>query len=196
MSKIGVFGGAFDPIHIGHVEMAKAAKKELKLTEMMLIPTSLPPFDDKNVCASFADRLEMTRLAFEGEDGFSVSDIEKRLNGRSYTINTVRALKEILPKCELYLIIGGDQLYTIEKWYRYEALLKECRVTAVTRGGMSYTDMQEYANELGRVKVLNLDIPDVSSTQIREMLQKGESAEGLAPPAVLKYIYDRGLYRG
>ena len=196
MSKIGIFGGAFDPIHSGHVEMALQAKKELKLTEVMLIPTAQPPFEDKTCTASFENRMEMTRLAFDGMDGFSVSDIEKKLKGRSYTINTVRALKELLPKCELYLIIGGDQLYEIEKWYRYEALLKECRVTAVTRGNMSYTDMQEYANELGHVRVLNLDIPDVSSTQVREKLREGQDAAGLVPEKVLRYINDRGLYRG
>ena len=195
MSKVGIFGGAFDPIHVGHVEMAVQAKKELKLSELLLIPTAEPPH--KGDCTvPFADRLEMTRLAFEGVDGIAVSDIEKKLGGRSYTINTIRALKEIYPKTELYLIIGGDQFFTIEKWFRYEAILKECHVTAVTRAGISYADMQEYANELGRVRVLNLDIPAVSSSEIRERLQKGESVQGLVPDAVLRHIETRGLYRG
>ncbi len=195
MSKIGVFGGAFDPIHTGHVQLAVQAKKELKLSEVVLIPTALPPFSEKSCSAPFADRFEMTRLAFGDMNGFAVSDIEKKLKGKSYTINTVRALKEIYPKDELYLLIGGDQLYTIERWFRYEALLKECRVTAVTRAGMSYADMQEYANELGRVRVLNLDVPDISSTTVRELLSTGGDTSGMIPDIVRKYIDDRGLYR-
>ena len=196
MSKVGIFGGAFDPIHSGHVEMAVLAKKELKLSEMLIIPTANPPFG-KKCSAPFSDRAEMAGLAFEGIDGFAVSDIEKKISGKSYTINTLRALKEIYPQgTDFWLIIGGDQLFEIERWFRYEAILKECHVAAVTRDGVSYADMQEYANELGRVRVLNLPIPAVSSTEVREKLLNGESTAGLIPDAVAKYIGDRGLYRG
>lgn len=196
MSKVGIFGGAFDPPHIGHVQLAVQAKKELKLAEIVIVPTAKSPFG-KEWGVSFDDRLEMARLAFGGNDGFKISDIEKKLKGNSYTINTLRALKEIYPeKTDFYLLIGGDQLFSIEKWYRYEALLKECHVTAVTREGISYTDMQEYSNELGRVKVLNLPIADISSTNLREKLKNGEDTAGLIPDAVLGYINDRGLYRG
>lgn len=196
MSKVGIFGGAFDPVHTGHVALAVKAKKELKLAELIVIPTANSPFG-KDCGASFADRFEMARLAFEGMEYVSISDIEKKLGGKSYTINTLRALREIYPSgTDFHLIIGGDQLFTIEKWYRYESILKECHVCAVTREGISYTDMQEYSNELGRVKVLNIEIPDVSSTRVRELLAKGESADGLVPEPVLKYIADRGLYRG
>ena len=193
--KIGILGGTFDPIHNGHVELALQVKKELKLAEVLVIPAAQPPFKD-GVGASFADRLEMARLAFEGMDGFAVSDIEKKLGGKSFTINTIRALKEIYPpKTELYLIIGGDQLFTIEKWYRSESILKESHVVAVTRGDISYTDMQEYANELGRVRVLNLDIPDISSTAVRETLCGGGDASAVIPAPVAGYIAERGLYR-
>jgi len=196
MSKVGIFGGAFDPPHIGHTELAAQARKDLKLSELLIIPTAEPPFKGK-CTIPFADRFEMSRLAFGGIEGCAVSDIEKKLNGKSYTINTLRALKEIYPpKTDFHLIIGGDQLFTIEKWFRFEAILKECRVCAVTRGGTDYTDMQEYANELGRVKVLNLDIPPVSSTEVREKLARGEDVSGLVPDNVLEYINKRGLYRG
>ncbi len=196
MSKIGILGGTFDPIHNGHIELAVQVKKELKLTEVLIIPAAQPPHKSGE-CSSFADRFEMARLAFEGMDGFAVSDIEKKLGGRSFTINTIRALKEIYPpKTEFYLIIGGDQLFTIESWYKYESILKEAHVTAVTRAGMSYTDMQEYANEIGRVKVLNLDIPDISATHVRELLQNGGVPDGLVPEPVLRCIRERGLYRG
>ena len=196
MSKIGILGGTFDPIHNGHIELAVQVKKELKLTEVLIIPAAQPPHKSGE-CSSFADRFEMARLAFEGMDGFAVSDIEKKLGGRSFTINTIRALKEIYPpKTEFYLIIGGDQLFTIESWYKYESILKEAHVTAVTRAGMSYTDMQEYANEIGRVKVLNLDIPDISATHVRELVHSGGVPDGLVPEPVLRCIRERGLYRG
>ena len=196
MSKVGIFGGTFDPVHIGHTELAVQAAKELKLTETLIIPTADPPFKDK-VGASFRQRMEMVKFAFDGLAGFAVSDIEKKLGGKSYTINTVRALKEIYPpKTEFYLLIGGDQLFTLEKWFRYEALLKETHVCAVTREGIGYTDMVEYANEIGRVKVLDLKIPDVSSTQIRALIADGKDTSGLLCPAVHEYIVKEGLYRG
>ncbi len=197
MSKVGIFGGAFDPLHTGHFELAVQTRKELKLAEMLLIPANDPPLKDKACSTSFEDRFRMIKLAFEGMDGFAVSDIERKLGGRSYTINTVRALRELYPpKTEFHLIIGGDQLFKLPEWYRFEALLKECRVTAVTRGGISYADMQEYANELGHVRVLNLDIPEISSTELRDKLKKGIDVSGLIPEKALAYITERGLYRG
>lgn len=196
MSKVGIFGGTFDPPHIGHIALAEQVKKELKLAEVLVIPAYNSPFKQEDA-SPFRDRFEMTKLAFGGMEGFAVSDIEKKLDGISYTINTLRALKEILPpKTELYFIIGGDQLFTIEKWYRFESVLKESHVVAVTRGDISYTDMQEYANELGRIRVLNCDIPDISSTAVREKLAAGEDASGLVPEKVLEYIAKEGLYRG
>jgi nicotinate-nucleotide adenylyltransferase len=196
MSKIGILGGTFDPPHIGHISLAQQVKKEMKLSEVLVIPAFRTPLK-KDGTSSYKDRFEMTRLTFEGMEGFAVSDIEKKLGGMSYTINTVRALKEIYPqKTEFYLIIGGDQLFQIEKWFRYEAILKECRVVAVTRGDISYTDMQEYANELGRVRVLNMDIPDISSHEIRTKAAAGEDISALVAPAAAEYIRTEGLYRG
>lgn len=165
MSKVGIFGGSFNPIHKGHTELARTAFKMLKLNEMLIIPTAQSPHK-QTAEVSFEDRAEMCRIAFENDKGFTVSDIEKQLGGTSYTINTVRALKEIYPKkTEFYLIIGGDMLFYFENWYRHEALLKECHVVAAARENDSYVDMLEYANELGRVKVLNLPVVEISSTE-------------------------------
>ena len=196
MSKVGILGGAFDPPHIGHIALAEQVKKDLKLASVLVIPTAKPPHKRASA-VPFAKRFDMAALAFGDKEGYAVSDIENRLGGQSYTINTIRALKEILPpKTELYLMIGGDQLFTIEQWYRYESVLKESRVVAVTRGDMSYTDMQEYANELGRVRVINADIPDISSTAVRERIASGGDASDMVPEKVLEYIRREGLYRG
>lgn len=194
MSKVGIFGGAFNPIHNGHTALARAAFKELKLKEMLIIPTGNSPHKE-NSEVSFADRMEMCKIAFRNDEGFAVSDIEKKLGGKSYTINTVRALKEIYPKnTEFYLIIGGDMLFYFENWYRHEALLKECKVVAAARENDSYADMYEYANELGRVKVLNLPVTEVSSTEIREKLKNGGDVSRLIDPEVYEYIKSRGIY--
>ena len=195
MSKVGIFGGSFNPIHKGHTELARAVFKELKLSEMLIIPTAQSPHK-QTAEISFEDRAEMCRIAFENDKGFVISDIEKQLGGTSYTINTVRALKEIYPKnTEFYLIIGGDMLFYFEKWYRHEALLKECHVVAAARDNDSYADMLEYANELGRVKVLNLPVIEISSTELRNKLSKGENCGDMIDQKVMEYISERGIYR-
>lgn len=194
MSKVGIFGGSFNPIHKGHTELARTAFKMLKLNEMLIIPTAQSPHK-QTAEVSFEHRAEMCRLAFENDKGFVISDIEKQLGGTSYTINTVRALKEIYPKkTEFYLIIGGDMLFYFENWFRHEALLKECHVVAAARENDSYVDMLEYANELGRVKVLNLPVVEISSTELREKLAKGEDCGDMLDEKVMAYIAERGIY--
>lgn len=195
MNKVGIFGGSFNPVHKGHTELARAAFKALKLNEMLIIPTGQSPHKKPSE-VSFEDRAEMCRLAFGEDTGFAVSDIEQRLGGTSYTINTVRALKEAYPKnTEFYLIIGGDMLFYFDKWYRYEALLKECHVIAAARENDSYADMLECANELGRVKVLNLPVTEISSTELREKIARGEDTGDMLSEKVKAYISERGLYR-
>ena len=195
MSRTGILGGSFDPVHIGHVELAKTAAADLKLEKLLVIPAFDPPH--KNSCiASFEQRYRMLELSFEGIPKVTVSDIEKRLGGKSYTINTIRALKNELGRTDLYLIIGSDQLYTIEQWYMYGSILKETHTVAVTRGNDSYTDMQEFANSVGRIRVLNTDIPDVSSTEIRERIRNGLPGQELLPSPVAEFIGTEGLYRG
>lgn len=195
MNKVGIFGGAFNPIHNGHTALVRAVAGELKLRETLIIPTAIPPHK-KSEGASFEQRLEMCGLLFGGEAGFTVSDIERKLGAPNYTIHTVRALKEIYPRdTEFYLILGGDMLFYFEHWYRHEALRKECRVVAAARENDSYTDLVEYANRLGRVKVLNLPVMEVSSSEIRGKIRRGESTEGLLDGRVRAYIDERGLYR-
>ena len=121
--------------------------------------------------------------------------MERQLGGEGYSINLIRRFKDIYPKdTKFFLIIGGDMLFGFEKWYRYESILKECTVTAAAREEDSYADMLEYAAELGRIKVLNLPVTDISSTEIREKLKNGESTEGLLSEKVSAYINEHGLY--
>lgn len=197
MIKIGIFGGAFNPIHNGHINMVKEAFADLKLQKMLIIPTCKSPHKD-TALVPFEHRAEMCRLAFADliEEGkFEISDIEQEMGGTSYTILTVRELKKRYPSdAVFYLIIGGDMLFYFDKWYRYEALLGECKVVAAARETSEYSDMVEYATEMGRIKVLNLNVTELSSTQIREKIKNGDSTEGLLPAEVKKYIKENNLY--
>ncbi len=198
MIKIGVFGGAFNPIHNGHVNMVREAFADLKLDKMLIIPTYQSPHKSNEGLIDFSHRAEMCRLAFEPETEkgkFIISDIEKHLGGTSYTILTIRELKKQYPKdAVFYLIIGGDMLFYFEKWYRYEALLSECKVVAAARESSEYPDMCEYAAELGRIKVLNLSVTEVSSTEVREKAKQGEDITDLVPLSVAEYIKENRLY--
>ena len=124
-----------------------------------------------------------------------VSDIESHMGGVSYTINTIRELQKREPKSRFYLLIGGDMLYSFDTWFKYESILKEAEVCAAARGGDNFADMLEFANEMGRIKVLPMDIVDVSSTQIRESVANGGDISGLVPKAVADYIAENGLYK-
>lgn len=194
MIKTGIFGGAFNPVHNGHVRLAEEAVKQLKLKRLLIIPTYDSPHKETRL-ADFDARMEMCRRAFSHIEGAEISDIERRLGGTSYTINTVRELKRQYPGEQFYLLIGGDMLFYFEKWFKYESLLNETKVCAVARDNDSFVDMLEYANELGKVKVLPTKAVEVSSTEIREKLAAGESISSLVPDAVAEYIAEGGLYK-
>ncbi len=198
MIKTGIFGGAFNPVHNGHVNLAKEAIEQLKLRRLLIIPTFESPHKATKLLP-FETRAEMCRLAFESISDkceVTVSDIERQMGGVSYTINTIRELSKRLPGEQLFLLIGGDMLFSFREWYKYENILKESKVCAVARGGDSFTDMLEFAAEMGRVKVLPTNIVDVSSTEIREKLAAGADISQLVPQKVAEYIAKNDLYRG
>lgn len=195
VKKTGVFGGAFNPVHNGHVRLAEEAVKQLKLRRLLIIPTYVSPHKHTELLP-FEERAEMCRRAFGHIPGAEVSDIEVRLGGTSYSINTVRALKEMYPDEQLFLLIGGDMLFSFDKWYKYESLLKETKVCAVARDDDSLVDMMEYANEIGRVKVLPTQAVTMSSTQVRETIANGGDISEMVPAGVAEFIREKGLYGG
>lgn len=195
VQKIGVFGGSFDPPHIGHVTLAKEAIKQLKLTKLLVVPAGTPPHKDKPA-TPFTDRLEMCRLAFSGIEKTEISDIEA--GGVSYTIDTLRKIRHVLPGAtKLYLIIGSDMLFIFDKWYKYSSILKESIVVAAAREDDCYSDMLEQANRIGHIKIINYPAKVTSSTEIRAALASGCDVDGALDnisPLVKQYIGDRGLY--
>ena len=197
--KTGIFGGAFNPVHNGHVNLAREAAAQLKLRRLMIIPTFEPPHKE-NKLLPFDDRAEMCRMAFSDisetcpKCAVEVSDIERRMGGVSYTINTLRELKREFPKEQFFLLIGGDSLFSFDKWFKYESILNECKVCALARGGDSLAEMMEFAAEMGRVKVLPSNVVDISSTEIREKLRNSGDISGLVPNSVAEYIYEHKFF--
>ena len=181
-------------MHNGHVRLAEEAVKQLKLRRLLIIPTYVSPHKHTDL-APYEDRAEMCRRAFGHIPGVEVSDIEVRLGGTSYSINTVRALKEMYPNEQFFLLIGGDMLFSFDKWYKYESLLKETKVCAAARDGDSFADMMEYANELGRIKVLPTQAIEMSSTEVRNTIAQGGDYSVMVPQDVAEYIREKGLYR-
>ena len=199
MIKTGIFGGAFNPPHEGHIAIAKEAANNLNLRKLLIIPSFESPHKSTKLMP-FDDRAEMCRRAFEGVTyhcgcTVEVSDIERRMGGVSYTINTIRELKRTRPGEEFYLIIGSDMLFSFRDWFKYESILKECKVVAVPREGDDMSEMMEFASEIGRIKIMPAVIPGVSSTEIRERLKNGEPVEGLVSDKVSEYISEKGLYK-
>lgn len=198
--KTGIFGGAFNPPHNGHVNLAREAIEQLNLRRLLVIPTFESPHKQTKLLP-FEQREELCRRAFLPLDGsgkcdcrVEISDIEREMGGVSYTINTIRELAKRFPDERFYLLIGGDMLFSFKEWYRYESILKESTVCAIAREEDSFTDMLEFANRIGRVKVISTDIVDVSSTQIRDALAQGKDVSELVPKSVADYITENKLY--
>lgn len=197
MIKTGIFGGAFNPPHNGHINLAKEAIEQLKLRKLLVIPTFESPHKATKL-APFEERAEMCRRAFSGISDkceVEICEIERELGGISYTINTLRALKKRYEDARFFLLIGGDMLFSFTEWFKYESILKECEVCAAARGGDSFSEMLEYATEIGHIKVLPTNVVDISSTEIREKIQKGEDASEWITEDVRGYIEEKGLYR-
>ena len=201
MRRIGIFGGSFDPVHLGHIGLAKDAAKLAGLEKVVLIPAKLQPFKlDKKVTAG-EDRLKMLQLAAEGDDALEVSDYELTRDGISYTYLTMRAMKERYGSdTKLYFITGTDSFLNIDKWMNAEELLSSYSFLVGTRPGYKDRELEEYIERIScdyntEVKHIDNIQVDVSSTEIRERIENGISAADLIPSEVERYIREKGLYR-
>lgn len=195
--RIGIVGGTFDPIHVGHLALARAARDCAQLDRVLLIPAAIPPHRGPAVAAG-DDRLEMTRRAAAGEDGLEVSDIELRRQGASYTVDTLRELSSANPEDELYLVLGWDAARELRSWHEPREVAELARLVVVGRPGLRMpgaSELRAAGLDPERVVLCPQTTPDVSATDLREALAGGGSTHGLLPPRVAEYIQDRGLYR-
>lgn len=198
--KTGIFGGAFNPIHNGHLNLAKKYLEVLNLDRIIFIPTSLPPHKTDRFLASKEDRFNMLELAISDCDRLEISDIEFQRQGKSYTYDTLCLLREKYPNDDFYLIIGADQFLTFNLWYRYRDILDIASIcTAARENGNQREKIIDFSNKLdgldkNRFHLLNSDAVEVSSSQVREKIKKGEDVSSLIPEKVYNYIVEKGLY--
>lgn len=189
--RIGVFGGTFDPPHVGHLVAACDAMQELKLDVVLLVVANAPwqKLGDREISHS-ADRLEMVRRAVQGVDGLVASDVEIRRGGLSYTADTLRALLEEEPDAHLFLILGNDAAAGFATWERHEEVAELSSLVVVDRPGTPTPIDDEF-------DWYRIDIPEleISSTELRERVAAGRSIAFLVPDRVASYVEERGLYR-
>ena len=197
--RVGVYGGTFAPVHVGHVEAAKAFMEQMKLDYLFIIPTAIPPHKQIDASDDPIHRLRMCELAFEGIDGIVISDIEIRRGGKSYTYDTLKELSR--PDARLFLLCGTDMVLSFDKWYRHEDIFKLCYPTYVRREKDPLLDARiiakigEYYEKYGVMfrKILVEPI-DISSTEIRAAIKENKDVSGMISPSVEKYIKEHGLY--
>ena len=204
---VGVLGGTFDPIHLGHVAAGLAAQQALSLDAVVLIPSRLPPHRPDPVSASGDHRLAMSQLAAAEHPGWSASRIELDRQGPSYTYDTLVGLRQQLKvedASQVYFIIGADAFAEIATWSRYPAVLDLANFVVVSRPGITLDSVRDRVPSAGgrdssaktRVILVEAHTPDVSSTDIRRRARAGESLAGLVPAPVADYIRVHRLYLG
>lgn len=198
MKRIGIYGGTFNPIHNGHISLVRQVREKMRLDQVFIIPTHLPPHKKIHIIAGNQDRLNMCRLAFENDQNIMVDSTEIRRHEISYTYKTIEILKEKYPDNQWFLIIGGDMLYTLPHWKRAEYILQNCRVLAAARTPNSFHEMQAFVESTKilskKVQVIPIDIYMMSSTKIRMMLYQDLNVASYLPPNILDYLKDKQIY--
>ncbi len=186
-------GGAFDPIHFGHLVMAEQARQSLALDGVFFVPGFKPPHRNQAPAASFEDRLAMVRLAIEGNEYFSAGEIEKEIHGPGYTYALLNLLKEKFPGVAWTLLLGADNLAIFDSWYRPEEVMTSVTVAVANRTG--FEPLASQNRWASRVRMFQMPPIGISSTIIRQAVKDGQSIQYLLPEDVRSYILDKRLYR-
>ncbi len=198
--RVGLLGGSFDPVHIGHLIIAEEARVRLGLSRVLFVPAGQPYMKAERGITPARQRLEMVQLAVESNPYFEASSIDIDRSGPSYTVDTLDVLRSALPRGrELYFIIGWDGLQSLPLWREPRRILDMCWLVAVPRPGAVQPDLKEIEEAIPGLseRVIMLDRPllSISSTEIRERVARGTSIRYLVPDAVAKYIEKHQLYR-
>jgi len=198
--NFGVLGGTFDPIHKGHLIIAEAARKKLRLARVIFVPAGQPWLKNDRDITPAEHRVNMVRLAIAGKAHFEQSTVEVDRPGPSYSVDTVAALrKDFGDEAQIYFLIGWDSLAELPEWHQPRRLLKLCKLVAITRPDFSRPDLKSLESSVPGItkSVVWLDIKpvDISSSDIRRRVAHGISINRLVPGNVEKYIKENGLYR-
>jgi nicotinate-nucleotide adenylyltransferase len=209
--RIGILGGTLDPVHEGHLETARAARRALALDRVWLMPSGVPPHRETPPAASGYHRIAMAALAVNGMDGLGVSDVELLADGRSYTADTLARLQASgLTPAQIFFITGADAFAEIATWHRYPEVLDLAHFVVVSRPDHPAAALPAALPSLaGRMRpgtpaaadaskptvfLVDAATPDVSSSEIRRRIQDGEAVRGMLPPAVEEHIRQHALY--
>ena len=201
MEKIGIFGGTFNPPHIGHLNIVSKFAEEFELSRVLIIPTFVPPHKESPDLAPADLRLAMCEATFE-DPIYEVSRIEIDREGKSYTCDTLSALHELFEDAEFYFLCGDDMLLSLHTWSRPKEILKKCTIVASVRSDdYSIDNLKEYAKEYfpeelgaGKIQFLPITPLPLSSSEIREKVKNWVAIDSLVTPKTLEIIMSGGLY--
>lgn len=197
--KIGILGGSFDPIHNGHLNMAKAALEEYALDQVWLMPAAHSPNKAESGMTDGIHRLNMCRIAAECDSRIVASDFEYQFEDTSYTYRTLERLSEQYPDCELYFIMGADSLDYFDKWYYPEIIASLCTIIVIIREGFSIDDINSKIKEIEEqfdccIKPASCERYDISSTELRDKISKQQDCKEYIPIGVYNYIINNKIY--
>ncbi len=198
--KIGLFGGTFNPVHNGHIMLAQYCRQELSLDKVLIIPDYTPPHKDNSELLSCEHRLTMCKLAFDCLDGFEVSNIEIKRQGKSYSYQTVTEIKNLYPDDELFFLMGADMFLTLDKWKNPQIIFNKAKIAVIPRNDSSCLELDLYYKNVikpmgAEAVILKKPVVQVSSTFIRDNLYRKDVKDKLLPENVYNYIVKNNLYR-
>ena len=202
-ARIALYGGTFDPIHVGHLITARSVAEQLDVERVIFVPSASPPHKLDVPITPAEHRLEMVRLAIDGEPGFEVSDCEIRRTGPSYTFDTIMNFRRtVSADAMVYWFIGADSLAELASWHRIAELVRQCRIITASRPGFEQPDLSTLGarlttDDLASIRDGILTTPriDVAATEIRRRVGEGVSIRFLVPESVREYVHDRCLYQ-
>ncbi len=200
MKKIGIMGGTFNPIHIGHLILADRVKEDLLLDEIWMIPTGCSYMKKDIDVLPGEERYHMISLATKDKPWMKCLDIEIKRSGYTYSYETLEQLKEHYPENEFYFIFGADCLFSIERWKYPERIFDACQIIAAIRNDSSTEEMQKKKNELeqkfgAKIQLYSFPRLEISSTELRERIRMKKSVSYMIPEQVISYIAEKGFYK-
>jgi nicotinate-nucleotide adenylyltransferase len=198
--RLGLFGGTFDPVHIGHLILAEQCREQCRLDELWFLPAGTPPHKPAGSVAPGNQRAEMIEFAIAGHPKFSVNRMELSREGRSFTVDTLRQLHSEDPSRELFFLIGADSLADLPLWRDPAGIAELATIVAVNRGDRPLPELAPLRSKLGdrvldRIQIVAMPGIDLSSTDIRRRVREGKSIRFMTPRACEVYIQQHGLYR-
>ena len=200
LKKIGIMGGTFNPIHIGHLIIAERAREQFNLEEVLFMPCGMPYMKDTSELLPSDIRAEMVSLAIKDNPFFTLSTIEIEKGGSTYTYETLEQLRAENPDTEYYFILGADSLWTISDWKEPERIFANCHILAAVRDDKSAQDMKKRINFLknkfdARISLLKTGLIEISSSVVRNLVKENLSIRYMVPGTVYNYIVENKLYK-